>query len=119
MADSARLRLLKGSVVIMGVLILVLSIFLVGELMRRAFVAGGSESHVDIPPLHAIEPGLPEGARVVDLVATEDHVVIHAVLTDGATQLFVLNPKAAAEALMANSPQTQESEPATELPLAQ
>ena len=97
MAESARLRLLKGSVVIMGVLILLLAVVLVGELMRRAFFAGSPDSHVEIPALHAIEPGLPGGARVVDLVATEQYVVIHAILSDGETRLFVLDPEAASE----------------------
>ena len=81
----------------MGVLILLLAVVLVGELMRRAFFASGPESHVEVPALHAIEPGLPEGARVVDLGATQDHVVIHAILPDGAPRLFVLDPEAAGQ----------------------
>ena len=104
----------------MGVLIVVLSMVLVGELLRRAFFAGPSGTHLETPALHAIEPGLPDGARIADLIATQDHVVIHAILPDGRARLFVLDPEAAARAAIERdaSPTPGSPDP-VEVPLAQ
>lgn len=78
----------------MGVLIALLAMVLVGELMRRAFFSGSPPPLSAVPPLRAVDPGLPPDARIVDLVATQHHVVIHAVLPDGQALLYVLDPEA-------------------------
>ena len=97
MAGSARLRVLKGSVIFMGVLILVLATVLVGELLRRAFFGDTPGAQQSVAPLRMITPGLPQGAQITDMVATRNYVVIHVVLEDGVTRLFVLDPEIAAE----------------------
>lgn len=115
MAGSARLRVLKGLVIFMGVLILVLAVVLVGELLRRAFFADTPTAHDSVPPLRMISPGLPDGARIADMVATRTYVVIHVVLEDGEARLFVLEPEAAAEN---HGVPLEEPQPAPQQPLA-
>ena len=97
MAGSPRLVFLKGLVIVLGVLILVLATILIGELLRRAFLADTPEQRESVAPLRSIAPDLPEGARLADMVATSNYVVVHVVLQDGETRLFVLDPAAVAD----------------------
>lgn len=78
----------------MGALILLLAAVLVGELLRRAFFAEAPMPAAPAPALRTLDIGLPTGARIADLVATQHYVVIHAVMPDGETRLLVLDPQA-------------------------
>ena len=97
MASSVRLRALKGLVIFMGVLIVILSAILIGELLRRAFSSQTPDAAESVPPLSIIAPGLPDGARIIAIAATRDHVVLHVEMADGGTALFLLDPDAATD----------------------
>jgi hypothetical protein len=78
----------------MGVLIVLLAAVLVGELLRRAFFSEPEGPRSALPQLRAVDAGLPPGARIAELAATQNYVVIHAVMPDGETRLYVLDPQA-------------------------
>lgn len=93
-SQKGSVRALKAVVIGMGVLILVLAAVMIGELFRRAFLAGDGGTAM---PVEARTVGLdlPAGARVTALAATEDRVVVHAVLPGGEDRLFILDPESA------------------------
>lgn len=96
----------------MGALILLLATVLVGELLRRAFFAGAPAPDAPAPVLRTVEAGLPPGARIADLVATQHYVVIHAVMPDGEVRLLVLDPQAGSvRAATSEAPPSAAGEP--------
>ncbi len=94
-SQKGSLRALKGMVIGMGVLIVVLAAVIIGELLRRAFLAGDGGTAM---PVEARTVGLdlPPGTRIAALATSGDRIVVHAVLPDGQDRVFILDSATAA-----------------------
>ena len=75
----------------MGVLIVVLTAVLIGELIRRAFLTpDAGEIAAASGPLSF---DMPADSRIVGLAGTQSHIAIHAVLPDGRHRVYLVDPE--------------------------
>ncbi len=86
------IRLLKGIVIGLGVLIVLLLVGMIATVALRSNrpgIAAGSPAG----PFNSRSVALPEGANVVEMVATGDRVVLRVKLADGGERFLFVDPR--------------------------
>ena len=78
----------------MGLLIVAGFAVIATELVIRAAGMRTEQAPAAVPAAASLN--LPEGSRIVGLVATDDHVTVHVRLPDGSDRLVLIDPQAAA-----------------------
>jgi hypothetical protein len=81
-------RWLKLLVIALGVLIVLGFVAIAGEIARRLLGSGGDGGEVAYDAAVA----LPAGARILDMAATDAHVILRVAEPDGQERLYVIDP---------------------------
>lgn len=96
-AAPANIRVLKGVVIGLGLLIVIGVVALIVGLFWRAsrMGEGAAPAPVAVPTALSGPVSLPRGSEITDMTSAGDRVVLRLRLNDGSTRLLFVDPRAA------------------------